>query len=111
MSRSNDNKDLSNIGFTEDILKFNEINSLPESGTFTGTCEKISNYSEAFQVQVLRLLLSLVMLEQIIAQQKIGVQGEAITSSVPNVSKPSAASYSRSTQPLVLRYLHDHAIP
>ena len=110
MSRSNDQRDHPNIGFTEDILKFNEINSLPESGTFTGTCEKISNYSEAFQVQVLRLLLSLVMLEQIIAQQKIGVQGEAV-SSIPNVSKPSAASYSRSAQPLVLRYLHDQAIP
>ena len=112
MNRSNGNKDLSNIGFTEDILKFNEINSLPESGSYTGTCEKISNYSEAFQVQVLRLLLSLVMLEQIISQQKIGIQGEAVSSSMGGTSKSSASTYhNRTAQPLVLRYLHDQAIP
>ena len=109
--RNGDHQHQSNIGFTEDILNFNEINSLPESGSYTGTCEKISNYSEAFQVQVLRLLLSLVMLEQIIAQQKVGNQGDAVSSSIPNVSKSSAAPYNRSAQPLVLRYLHDQAIP
>ena len=110
MNKNNDPKELSNVGFTEDILRFNEINSLPESGSYTGTCEKISNYSEAFQVQVLRLLLSLVMLEQIIAQQKIGAQGDTV-SSMGNTSKSSTPYNTRNTQPLVLRYLHDQAIP
>ena len=102
----------SSVGFTEDILRFNEINSLPESISYTGTCEKISNYSEAFQVQILRLLLSLVMLEQIIAQQKV-------LSASDNATSPSSTGYSSKaspfprggSQPLVLRYLHDQPIP
>lgn len=36
----------------------------------SSTIDRISNYSEAFQVQVLRLLLSLVILEQAIGQQR-----------------------------------------
>ena len=111
----NDGKEqLSNVGFTEDILRFNEISSLPESESYTGTCEKISNYSEAFQVQILRLLLSLVMLEQIIAQQKGASPGVSTTtqaSSGGNASKSTASYGSRNTQQLVLRYMHDQAIP
>ena len=52
--------------FTEDVLRFNEIHSTGE----TGDQNKISNFSEAFQVQVLRLVLSLVILEQVMMQKR-----------------------------------------
>ena len=99
-----------NAGFTEDILKFNEISSLPESGSYTGTCEKISNYSEAFQVQILRLLLSLVMLEQIISQQKGTSENNNLSPAV-NSNKSSTMAFKNGNAQRVLRYLHDQAIP
>ena len=102
-------ENLCNAGFTEDILKFNEISSLPESGSYTGTCEKISNYSEAFQVQILRLLLSLVMLEQIISQQKGASENINLSPSVN--TKKSTMTFKNGNAQRVLRYLHDLAIP
>ena len=45
--------------FTQDILKFNEIY----------VSLGLSNFSEAFQVQILKLLLALVMLEQVVMNQ------------------------------------------
>ena len=45
--------------FTQDILKFNEIY----------VSMGLSNFSEAFQVQILKLLLALVMLEQVVMSQ------------------------------------------
>lgn len=53
--------------FTEDVLRFNEIHSTGESA---GDQNRISNFSEAFQVQVLRLVLSLVILEQVMMQKR-----------------------------------------
>ena len=42
--------------FTEDILSFNEVSN---------------NFSEAFQVQILKLLLALVMLEQVVVHNSV----------------------------------------
>jgi hypothetical protein len=47
---------VSSKSFTEDILRFNEVYVSMD----------ISNFSEAFQVQILKLLLALVMLEQVV---------------------------------------------
>ena len=73
--------------FTEDILKFNEV--------YVTLKERVSNFSEAFQVQILKLLLALVMLEQVVMHQG-------------KTSKPSANNTANSK---VLRYLTAYPIP
>ena len=45
----------SEVGFTDDVLLFNEVYA---DGNESNTSEKISNYSEAFQVQLFLLQLS-----------------------------------------------------
>ena len=88
--------DSSGSSFTEDILEFNEI--------FVNLDERTSNFSEAFQVQILRLLLALVMLEQVINQQQ-GMSGK------PRPSSLGAGQNVGGNRPQVLRYLNDHVIP
>ena len=69
--------------FTEDILSFNEVSN---------------NFSEAFQVQILKLLLALVMLEQVVVHHS--ASGSAKKNAIPVGLNNK-----------VLRYLSDHAIP
>ena len=79
LKRRHKKKDeMSRVSFTEDILSFNEVNSC--EGDDSLSLEKISNFSEASQVQLLRLLLSLVMLEQVISQRR-GTQDKYDSSS------------------------------
>ena len=104
------------MAFTEDILDFNEINSTHEKNGSS----KISNYSEAFQVQVLRLLLSLVMLEQSIHQQRGDPEHKhkqmesAGLASLSSSGRSTPASYSQGGAGgghNILRYHADHVIP
>ena len=69
--------------FTEDILSFNEVSD---------------NFSEAFQVQILKLLLALVMLEQVVVHHSASIGKKGTTPPMGLNTK-------------VLRYLSDHAIP
>ena len=89
------------LKFTEEILIFNEIGKEAQSEG------KISNYSEAFQVQVLRLLLSLVMLEQAIGQLRGPENIKINTSSTNSDSGRNTPSSSN----VILRYHNDHVIP
>ena len=73
--------------FTEDILRFNEV--------YVALNERVSNFSEAFQVQILKLLLALVMLEQVVINNGM----------TPKVSTISALNTK------ALRYLNDQPIP
>ncbi len=106
------------LAFTEDVLRFNEIYSTPGgSRGVSGSSERISNYSEAFQVQVLRLLLALVMLEQAITQQrgqtpseKIKTQGTSGASAAAAQAAAAAAGQGVGGSN-VLRYHNDHDIP
>ena len=75
--------------FTDDVLAFNDVDAASDRK------DKISNFSEAFQVQILRLLLSLVILEQMILQKRGGPAAEA-----PPTPKTD-----------LLRYLNDRPIP
>lgn len=96
------------LAFTEDILRFNEIGP-------NGSTEQISNYSEAFQVQVLRLLLSLVMLEQAVNQQRGGENAaeklKLEISGGGGAGTPEESSTSDDHKSGVLRYHNDHVIP
>ena len=76
--------------FTQDILKFNEV-------YVSSDCMN-SNFSEAFQVQILKLLLALVMLEQVVLNQ---------SESAGVASKRQATASSAK----VIRYLSDRLIP
>ena len=105
------------MAFTDSVLAFNEIYSNQHG---VSASERISNYSEAFQVQVLRLLLSLVILEQAINQQRGGEQisklEPAASASKPAASKPAAPAPSPSINSgggsnNLLRYHNDHVIP
>jgi hypothetical protein len=94
------------MAFTEDILRFNEVYS---NQVGVSASERISNYSEAFQVQVLRLLLSLVMLEQAINHQRSSAGEPTDHRPKSDSSKPvSGSTYNSST---LLRYHNDHVIP
>ncbi len=75
--------------FTQDILKFNEV-------YVSSDCMN-SNFSEAFQVQILKLLLALVMLEQVVLHQS--------ESGVASKRQATASSAK------VIRYLSDRLIP
>ena len=77
--------------FTEDILRFNEV--------YVTLNERVSNFSEAFQVQILKLLLALVMLEQV-------VMHKGTTSKASNANASSNMTNSK-----ILRYLNDHPVP
>ena len=103
------------MAFTDSVLAFNEIYSNQHG---VSASERISNYSEAFQVQVLRLLLSLVILEQAINQQRGGEQlsklepaGAAAATSKPATPTPTPSSMSATGSNNLLRYHNDHVIP
>ncbi|XP_059082535.1 protein dopey-1-like isoform X2 [Tigriopus californicus] len=99
------------LAFTEDILKFNEIYSTAQGSNNGVTSDRISNYSEAFQVQVLRLLLSLIMLEQAIGHQnKDKIRGTAVLGNDLDASGRSTPVHGASSNP-ILRYHNDHVIP
>lgn len=85
----NNIKDSSSSSFTEDILKYNEV--------YVNLDERVSNFSEAFQVQILKLLLALVMLEQVVMHNSM---------TPASVKKATPAPGSK-----VLRYLNEHVIP
>ena len=70
--------------FTEDILSFNEVSE---------------NFSEAFQVQTLKLLLALVMLEQVVVHHSSSTGRKSTATSGPGLNNK------------VLRYLSEHPIP
>ncbi len=103
------------LAFTDDILQFNEINSMlvkNDKNIRSSSGERISNYSEAFQVQVLRLLLAMVMLEQAISLQR----GEQSTADKLKAMGPAEISErsvngGNGQQSHVLRYHNDHVIP
>lgn len=96
VSSNCNNNNSNNLAFTEDILEFNEIQSSRRTGCDsshqsskeTFTAERISNYSEAFQVQTLRLLLSLVMLEEVAGQQTGGSCNSAAVSAAAAAASP-----------------------
>ena len=100
--------------FSEDVLRFNEIQSTAgsESNSEEGASTKrISNFSEAFQVQVLRLVLSLVILEQVMMQKR-----EEKLSAAAGASGPAAAGYAAAASTghetkQAMRYLNDQLIP
>ena len=100
------------MAFTDSVLAFNEIYSNQHG---VSASERISNYSESFQVQVLRLLLSLVVLEQAINQQRGGEQLNKLDPAGAAPSKPStptpAPSVSATGSNNLLRYHNDHVIP
>ena len=101
------------MAFTDSVLSFNEIYSNQHG---VSASERISNYSEAFQVQVLRLLLSLVILEQAINQQRGGEMisklEPAAAASKPAAPAPAAPSFnSGGNSNNLLRYHNDHVIP
>ena len=62
--------------FTEDILSFNEVSE---------------NFSEAFQVQTLKLLLALVMLEQVVVHHSssTGNVEKILKGSLDSIPSPS----------------------
>ena len=101
------------MAFTDSVLAFNEVYSNQHG---VSASERISNYSEAFQVQVLRLLLSLVVLEQAINQHRGGEQlsklepAAAAAPSKPATPTP-APSMSATGSNNLLRYHNDHVIP
>ena len=99
------------MAFTDSVLAFNEIYSNQHG---VSASERISNYSEAFQVQVLRLLLSLVILEQAINQQRGGEQlskmEPAAAPSKPATPTPNPSMSATGSNNL-LRYHNDHVIP
>ena len=74
-----------------DFSRFNEV--------YVALNERVSNFSEAFQVQILKLLLALVMLEQVVMHK-----GTASKASNANAS-------SNMTNSKILRYLNDHPVP
>ena len=73
-----------------DFFRFNEV--------YVTLNERVSNFSEAFQVQILKLLLALVMLEQVVMHKG-------------TTSKVSNANASSMTNSKILRYLNDHPVP
>ena len=95
------------VSFTEDILSFNEVNSC--EGEDSLSLEKISNFSEASQVQLLRLLLSLVMLEQVISQRR-GTQDKYDSSSQTSSSSFKTTTDSSSGIYLQLCVIHVYYI-
>jgi len=114
------------VVFTDDVLRFNEISS--SSSYATGctsasaaadqTSDRISNFSEAFQVQLLRLVLSMVILEQVIWQKKGEVGGGVAagggTAAAPAAGAaphPSSSAAGESNNPKIMRYLNDRLIP
>ncbi len=105
------------LAFTEDVLRFNEIYSTPGGPRgVSGSSERISNYSEAFQVQVLRLLLALVMLEQAISQKRGQTTSEKLKpqsggSAAAAAAQAAAAAGNGVGGSNVLRYHNDHDIP
>ena len=74
-----------------DFFRFNEV--------YVTLNERVSNFSEAFQVQILKLLLALVMLEQV-------VMHKGTTSKASNANASSNMTNSK-----ILRYLNDHPVP
>ena len=74
--------------------RFNEV--------YVTLSERVSNFSEAFQVQILKLLLALVMLEQVVMHKGTPTS---------KVSNSNASSSSNVTNSKILRYLNDHPIP
>ena len=74
-----------------DFSRFNEV--------YVTLNERVSNFSEAFQVQILKLLLALVMLEQV-------VMHKGTTSKASNANASSNMTNSK-----ILRYLNDHPVP
>ena len=83
--------------FTQDILKFNEVYLNGDAAADSTN----SNFSEAFQVQILKLLLALVMLEQVVRHQAESV----------NPKKQGNHVQSSSSNAKVIRYLSDRLIP
>ncbi|XP_046605599.1 protein dopey-1 homolog isoform X1 [Neodiprion virginianus] len=68
--------------FTEEIVLFND----PVTDTYVNKCKyRASDHTEAFQIQLLRLLLALIMLEHQCGVQK----GEEVTPTQPTPSTPT----------------------
>ena len=93
--------------FSEDVLRFNEIQSTAGSESEEGGTKRISNFSEAFQVQVLRLVLSLVILEQVMMQKR----EEKLSTAAGASGYAAAASAAGHETKQAMRYLNDQLIP
>ncbi|XP_018337342.1 PREDICTED: protein dopey-1 homolog isoform X1 [Trachymyrmex septentrionalis] len=105
MSMKNAHKENEDVStFTEEIVLFND----PFIDNDVNKCKyRASDHTEAFQIQLLRLLLALIMLEHQCSSQK-GEEINSTTSPIP--SSPTRASNLIGNS-LTLKYISGAAIP
>lgn len=90
--------------FTEEIVYFND--PVMESNENVGRCKyRGSDHSEGFQIQLLRLLLAVIMLEHQVNCQKGDGESPAVSKDVVHTSSLSKLSANQ------LKYIAGHVIP